>query len=242
MTLPKTTTAAKTSTAAKKSSPSNSLATPALAKAAPPRVPTPTTNPSALEKEALKTFYDVIREEFPSITIQGWRVEIRERKTGNSQGTTDKYYFPPPLSKSAPPGMEDLPKRFRSMNEVMPYVKVRYLGAGVDIVKRGKKGAKAPSARAPRLRLPRPPPAPRGPRAARARRRPRRSARGSRAAALRPPPRRLTRTRTRTTSPRLIPTRVPIPTTRTPTRRTSPSPSPSPTRRRTTTTSPSRAR
>ena len=145
VTLPKTTTAAKTSTAAKKSSPSNSLATPALAKAAPPRVPTPTTNPSALEKEALKTFYDVIREEFPSITIQGWRVEIRERKTGNSQGTTDKYYFPPPLSKSAPPGMEDLPKRFRSMNEVMPYVKVRYLGAGVDIVKRGKKGAKAPS-------------------------------------------------------------------------------------------------
>ena len=146
MTLPKTSTAAKTATATKKSSPSNSLATPALAKAAPPRVPTPTTNPSALEKEALKTFYDVIREEFPSITIQGWRVEIRERKTGNSQGTTDKYYFPPPLSKSAPPGMEDLPKRpLRSMNEVIGYVNVRYLGAGVDIVKRGKKGAKAPS-------------------------------------------------------------------------------------------------
>ena len=145
VTLPKTSTGAKTATATKKSSPSNSLATPALAKAAPPRVPTPTTNPSALEKEALKTFYDVIREEFPSITIQGWRVEIRERKTGNSQGTTDKYYFPPPLSKSSPPGMEDLPKKFRSMNEVMSYVKVRYLGAGVDIVKRRKKGAKAPS-------------------------------------------------------------------------------------------------
>ena len=41
VTLPKTSTAAKTATATKKSSPSNSLATPALAKAAPPRVPTP---------------------------------------------------------------------------------------------------------------------------------------------------------------------------------------------------------
>ena len=145
VTLPKSTGGTKTAaTTMKKSSPSNSLATPALAKAAPPRVPTPTTGGTALEKEALKTFYDVIREEFPSITIQGWRVEIKERKTGNSQGTKDKYFYAPPLSKSAPDGMHSLPTRFRSMNEVMSYVKVRYLGEGVDVIRRGKKSSKAP--------------------------------------------------------------------------------------------------
>ena len=98
-----------------------------------PRQPRVLADPTEIEEEALEAMYAAVRARFPGLELDGWRVEVTERKTGTSQDQLDKYYWAPPLPEGDSAGMSSPSMRFRSMTEVVNYVKARYAeGDGVE--------------------------------------------------------------------------------------------------------------
>ena len=101
-----------------------------------PRQPRVLADPTEIEEQALEAMYAALRARFPGVELDGWRVEVTERKTGTSQGQLDKYYWAPPLPEGDSAGMSSPSMRFRSMTEVVNYVEARYV-EGDDV--EGKK-------------------------------------------------------------------------------------------------------
>ena len=98
-----------------------------------PRQPRVLADPTEIEEQALEAMYAALRARFPGVELDGWRVEVTERKTGTSQGQLDKYYLAPPLPEGDSAGMSSPSMRFRSMTEVVNYVEARYVeGDGVE--------------------------------------------------------------------------------------------------------------
>ena len=86
-------------------------------------------DPTDMEDKALKAMYAAVRTQFPEVRLDGWRVEIkmRENVTASANRNHDKYYLAPPLPEGASAGMSSPSMRFRSMTEVINYVKARYV-------------------------------------------------------------------------------------------------------------------
>ena len=101
-----------------------------------PRQPRVLADPTEIEEQALEAMYAALRARFPGVELDGWRVEVTERKMGTSQGQLDKYYLAPPLPEGDSAGMSSPSMRFRSMTEVVNYVEARYV-EGDDV--EGKK-------------------------------------------------------------------------------------------------------